>query len=269
MDRPTWASEDIDLDRPSPARMYDYFLGGSHNFAVDRALAEQFIAAVPQTRWMARANRAFLRRAVRYLVDTGVRQFLDLGSGIPTAGNVHEVAQAVAPDARVVYVDLDPIAVAHSGSILAGNANAVAIQADLRHPDAVLARPEVAAMFDLDQPVAVLLLSVLHFVLDADDPAGIIAGYRDALAPGSFLVMSHITVEGQADMATGVQLARRASIPSQVRTRVQVQRLFAGFDLVDPGLVWAPLWRPDSEDPSEHADAPESSSYFVAVGRTP
>jgi SAM-dependent methyltransferase len=267
MDRPDWAPDGADLERPSPARVYDYFLGGSHNVAADRVLAEQLIAAVPATRWMAQQNRAFLRRAVRYLVGAGVRQFLDLGSGIPTVGNVHQIAQAAAPDARVLYVDIDPVAVTHTRQILADNPHATAIQADLRRADVILDHPDLRDLLDLHQPVAVLLVSVLHFVTNADDPAAAIARFRDALPTGSYLVISHLTSDSRpADIAQGLQVSRAASIARTTRTREQVEALFAGFTLVEPGLVWAPLWRPDSaEDVDER---PERASFLVAVGRT-
>jgi SAM-dependent methyltransferase len=266
MDRPTWAPADVDIERPSPARIYDYFLGGSHNFAADRALAEQFIAAAPDTRLMARANRAFLHRAVRFLVDVGVRQFLDLGSGMPSRGSVHEIAHRAAPQARVVYVDIDPVAVAHSQAILAGNDRAGVIQADLRHPATVLNHP-VRAMLDLDQPAAVLLVSVLHFVADADEPAAIVARYAEALAPGSYLVISHLTTEANPQqMAAGARLSQRAAIPATPRSRTAVTSLFSGLTLVEPGLVWAPLWRPD---PGDDTDDPHRCNFLVGVGGKP
>lgn len=268
MTRPDWVPAEIDIDKPSPARIYDYFLGGSHNFAVDRALGEQFIAAAPDTVAMSRANRAFLRRAVRVLADAGVRQFLDLGSGIPTAGNVHEIVQQVAPDARVVYVDVDPVAVAHSKAILAGDPRTVAVRADLRQPATVLDRPDVAGLLDLDEPVAVLLVSVLHFVPDSDHPAEVVAGYADQLAAGSHLVISHLTHEANPEYhATGQRLSRPTGMPATTRTRDEVARLFTGFDLIAPGLVWAPLWRPDPGDAvTEH---PERSGILTGVGRKP
>ena len=183
----------IDVERPSQARIYDYLLGGSLNFAADREAARQLIAMVPDVPLVAQANRAFLRRGVDFLARAGVRQFLDIGSGIPTRGNVHEIARQVAPDARVVYVDIDPVAVTHSRQILAGDDRTTAIQEDARHPEHILDHPDVHRLLDLTRPVAVLLVSVLHFIADSDDPAGILARLRKAVAPGSYLVLSHVT----------------------------------------------------------------------------
>src|SRR5215468_4276674 len=170
--RPDWA-EGVDLSMPSVARAYDYALGGAHNFAVDREFLRAFEAVVPQTRAAARANRAFLHRAVRFMVGEGIRQFLDVGSGIPTVGNVHEVAQGLDPDAKVVYVDIEPVAVAHSRQILAGNGRATAIQEDLRHPKAILDHPDTRALLDFSQPMGLILAAILHAIPDEDDPHGI------------------------------------------------------------------------------------------------
>jgi SAM-dependent methyltransferase len=268
MERPDWAPEGVDTEQPSAARMYDYYLGGSHNFAVDRRLGEQALAVMPDGPRLARANRAFLRRAVRYLTGEGVRQFLDIGSGIPTVGNVHEVAQSAAPDARVAYVDIDPVAVAHSRAILAGNDRTVAVQDDLRRAEAILDQPGITALFDLSQPVAVLLVAVLHFVPDADDPAGILARLGAAVPPGSYLVVSHGTDESFPEETKRLlQVYQRTATPLTMRDRPAVTRLFAGFDLVEPGVVWAPQWRPDTPEDAEQA--PERSGSHVGVGRKP
>src|SRR5438132_13046061 len=173
-DRPAWAPQDIDINLPSAARMYDYYLGGGHNFAADREVAERALAIMPEGRQLAQINRAFLRRAVRFCVAAGLRQFLDLGSGIPTLGNVHEVAQAASPLSKVVYVDIDPVAVAHSRALLESNDLATAVLEDLRKPESVLTNPAVRGLLDLKRPVALLMLSVLHFVQDEDDPAMIL-----------------------------------------------------------------------------------------------
>jgi hypothetical protein len=260
--------DEIDLSRPSAARVYDYYLGGAHNFAVDREMAQQAIRMWPELPVIMQANRAFLRRAVRYCVAAGVRQFLDLGSGIPTVGNVHEVARVVEPDTRVVYVDRDPVAVTYSRSILGDDRRTTVVKADLREPDALLARPEVTSLLDFDQPIAVMMVAVLHFVPDSDDPASIIAGYREALAPGSFLVVSHATDEGQPEKAEGHrELYQRTSTPMSMRGRKQVTALFEGFDVVDPGVVYLPLWRPESpDDVDEH---PERFTGLAGVGRKP
>src|SRR5690348_3004214 len=181
MGLPDWAPEGVQVDRPSAARIYDYLLGGSHNFAADRAVAEQAIAAIPDLVTQARGNRAFMNRAVRFLLGQGVRQFLDLGSGIPTVGNVHELARRTAPDARVVYVDLDPVAVAHSRHVLSGIDEVVAVQADMRRPAEILADERVRAVLDFDQPIAILAVAVLHAISDDDDPFGAINVVRDAV----------------------------------------------------------------------------------------
>jgi SAM-dependent methyltransferase len=264
--RPRWAPQDIDVDLPSAARMYDYYLGGSHNFAADRRVAEAALAVMPEGRRLAQINRAFLRRAVRFCVELGIRQFVDVGSGIPTLGNVHEVAQGAAADARVVYVDLDAVAVAHSRQILAGNDRATVLHEDLRRPDRVLGHPELLALLDLDQPVALLALSVLHFVNDADDPVRILREFRDAFAPGSLLVISHATDENRPDdVAKVIELYKNTAHPLRTRDRDEVFALFAGWELLAPGLVWAPLWRPES--PGSVDEHPELSGIWAGVAR--
>jgi SAM-dependent methyltransferase len=268
MARPDWAPEGVDINRPSQARAYDYLLGGSHNFAVDREIANRAIAMMPDVALQAQANRAFLHRAVRYLVDAGITQFLDIGSGIPTLGNVHEVAQRAVPGARVVYVDTEAVAVAHSRQILAGNPDAVAIQEDLRRPDAILTHPEVRALFDFDQPIALLLLAIVHAIPDESDPAGILARLRDELPAGSHLVLSHVTYESLPEVWKRLaDLSRLTDNPVTPRSRGEIEGFFAGFELVAPGLVWAPLWRPESPDDVD--DDPERSSNYVGVGRKP
>jgi SAM-dependent methyltransferase len=262
MERPDWAPEDVDMERPSAARLYDYALGGSHNFAVDRALFRQLVETVPDLVAQAHASRAFLRRSVRFCAARGVSQFLDIGAGIPTRGNVHEVA----PDARVMYVDVDPVAVAHSRAILAGNNRVGVLQADFRRPEEILGHPEVRRLLDFDQPVAVLLVAMLHLIPDEDDPAGVIGRIRDVIAPGSYLVISQGTSESRPDTAPeGVQVLQRSSVSATLRTRDQVERMFAGFELVEPGIVWIPQWHPDApEDVGEH---PEQSIMLAGVGR--
>jgi SAM-dependent methyltransferase len=264
--RPGWASEDIDITVPSAARMYDYYLGGAHNFAADRELAERALEAVPEGRDLARANRAFLQRSVRFLTDTGIGQFLDIGSGIPTVGNVHEVAQQIAPDTRVMYVDVDPVAISHARALLAGNPYADAIRGDLRRPTEILADSRLRELLDLDQPVAVLLLAVLHFVADADRPEAIIRHLREALPPGSYLVISHGTDDGRSTEELE-QVYRRTVTPLAMRGRSRVEALFAGFELVEPGVVWASQWRPD--DPADIGEHPERTGSYVGVGRLP
>ncbi|MFL6076072.1 MAG: SAM-dependent methyltransferase [Mycobacteriales bacterium] len=240
--------DDVDGDKPNVARMYDYFLGGSHNFAADREAAERAAAALPRIRPLLRHNRAFLGRCVRVLLAEGVDQFLDLGSGIPTVGNVHQVAQALNPAARVAYVDIDAVAVAHSRHLLGANPHATAVQADLRDPTGVLADPAITGLLDFGRPVAVLLVSVLHFVPDADDPAGIVAAYRDRLAPGSHLAISHAWLEDlppeAGDVGTFSKVYAQTGTPLTYRTRDQITALFDGTTLLPPGVVPVPTWRP-------------------------
>jgi S-adenosyl methyltransferase len=268
--RPDWAPPDVDIERPSVARIYDYNLGGSHNFTIDRAAAEQINQAMPGLRAANRANRAFLRRAVRYLTAAGIRQFLDLGSGIPTVGNVHEVARQSAPDARVVYVDIDPVAVAHGRAILGTDPRCGVLLADLRDPRRVLDDPIVTGLLDLRQPVAVLIVAVLHFVSDAADPAGIVATFRDAIVPGSYIAISHATME--EDTAEEAEAVRRASarntIDLTLRGRAEVSRFFEGLRLVAPGMVYTPQWRPDTVD-DELSSQPSRSATLAAVGIKP
>jgi hypothetical protein len=263
--RPEWAPYGVDLDRPNAARVYDYYLGGAHNFAVDRRMAQEALAAWPELPLIMRANRAFLRRAVRFLVRSGVRQFLDLGSGIPTVGNVHEIAQAEDPSCRVVYVDVDPVAVAHGHALLDGDPRVSAVQADLRDPATVLRLARTEGGLDLTRPVAVLLVAVLHFVQDIDDPAGLVAGYREATVPGSALVICHATSDGQGERADEhLALYARTPTPMTMRSHAGVTALLKGYELVDPGLVFMALWRPD--DATEIPDDPAEFPGYAAVG---
>jgi SAM-dependent methyltransferase len=262
--QPEWVPPDVDVERPSVARVYDYLLGGSHNFAADRDVARAAMAAIPDITVQAQANRAFLHRAVRYLADLGVWQFLDLGSGIPTLGNVHEIAQKLHPDARVVYVDIDPVAVAHSRHILTDNTRATVVHADLRDSRRVLADEGLRRVLDLSQPVAVLAVAVLHSISDADEPAQIIARYRDAIVPGSYLVIAHGTDNRPEDVKQMAHLLQRSTTPVVPRTAPQIEAMFDGFDLVEPGLVWAPLWHPES--PHEVPPHPDMSGNLAGVG---
>jgi S-adenosyl methyltransferase len=266
MDRPKWAPRDVDLERPSAARVYDYFLGGAHNFAVDRDLAQQIARMTPNIGDTMRANRAFLRRAVRFLAEQGVAQFLDIGSGIPTVGNVHEVAQGVDPSAKVVYVDVDPVAVAHSTAILQGDPRTLVLEADARDTDRILTDPGLRELLDFSQPVAVLLLGVLHFIPDADDPAGIVARLRDAVVPGSYVALVNATHEDQpAEVIEAQKLSGRTGTEIVLRSRADLLDQFRGWTLVEPGLVFLPLWRPDS--PLDVDDHPERYGALGGVGR--
>lgn len=256
------------------ARLYDYYLGGIHNFPADRAVAKALLERSPMIRTIARYNRAFLARAVRHLTANGVHQFLDIGSGIPTEGNVHEIAQAAVPDARVVYVDVDPDAVSESLELLEGNEYATAVRADVREPQALLDHPQVRRMLDFDKPIAVMLVAVLHFVEDSDEVRDIVATFRSALAPGSHLVIAHATIDElvideQVWERTQREYRQQTTTPLVPRGRSDVARFFDGFEMVEPGLVWLNTWRPDPDMADEFRDRPEHSSMYVGVGRLP
>jgi SAM-dependent methyltransferase len=240
----------INTSIPHSARVYDYLLGGKDNFEADRIVAEAAIEAFPATAESARANRVFLSRVVRYLVaEAGVRQFLDLGSGLPAADNVHEVAQAVAPESRIVYVDNDPIVHAHARALLAsGPAGATAyLHADLRDPEPILI--EAAKTLDFSQPVAVLLLGILHFVPDTDDPAGVVRRLADELCTGSYLVISQLAPDIDPAIVTGIEQmkARGRDLGFILRDKAQVTAFFDGLDLIEPGVVPVARWRPRTE----------------------
>ncbi|GAA2802177.1 SAM-dependent methyltransferase [Saccharopolyspora taberi] len=264
--RPDWLPTGVDLETPSAARCYDYYLGGAHNFAVDRELARRVEAAVPNVRELAQNNRAFLRRAVRYLLDRGVRQFLDIGSGIPTAGNVHEIAQRVDPTARVLYVDNEAVAVAHSETILEGNEHAGVLRADLVDVPGVLDSPEARRLLDFDQPVAVLMIALLHFVPDSQRPAEVLRAYGDRLVPGSYLGLSHASREHHPESLDPIiELYKNSSNPVVSRTREEVADLMSPFELVEPGVVYVPSWHPDS--PEDVWADPSESIVYGALGR--
>jgi SAM-dependent methyltransferase len=244
---------DIHVDQPTPARMYDYFLGGKDNFPVDREAADQVGAMVGKmlARDVVWENRHFLQRAVRWLADAGIDQFIDIGAGLPTQGNVHEIAQQVIPDARVVYVDYDPIVLAHGRALLGDNHTTTVITADMRDPQSVLAHPDLRALIDFSRPVAVLFVAVFHFITDAENPARIVAAFRDVMAPGSYLALSHLTSDGPpADqVAHTEQVYKAATSPMIFRSRTAIESYFDGFDLVDPGLVRPWKWHPAGDGP--------------------
>jgi hypothetical protein len=266
----SWLPGNISLDKPSVARMYDYFLGGAHNFAIDRQAADQVVAACLEFPLAMRANRGFLRRAVRYLLAEGVEQFLDVGSGIPTVGNVHEVAQRVNTAARVVYVDMDPVAVAHSKSILQGNAQTAIVEADARYPEQFLRHPDAQRLLDFEQPVSLVLVAMLHFVTKDEEAYGLVQRMLDALPSGSYLVLSHGTTEGvPAEVCSRLEhISRGTSNPMVMRTRAAVERFFGGLLLVEPGVVYTPLWRPEGLD-DLLLEQPELSLALVGVARKP
>ncbi|WP_306322839.1 MULTISPECIES: SAM-dependent methyltransferase [unclassified Streptomyces] len=269
MQRPAWAPLGIDISVPSVSRIYDFYLGGSHNFEVDREAARKAMEFLPGLPKIMQANRAFMRRAVRYAADLGITQFLDIGSGIPTFGNVHEVAQRASPGARVVYVDHDPVAVAHSRAVLADVPGTGVVTADLRKPQDILRSPEVTELLDLERPVALLLVAVLHFIEEADDPYAAVAELSEALAPGSLLIVTHASNEGmtlETERADGMAEVYRNEVrnPLIMRNRDEIKRFFKGYGMVDPGIVAMPVWRPDSAPEDED---PHIFAGYVGVGR--
>lgn len=242
---------DVDVSTPSPARIYDYWLGGSHNFAADREVGRRAAAAMPTLPAAIRANRAFLRRIVHHLVtEEGVDQFLDLGSGVPTVGNVHEVAQAANPDVKVVYVDIEPVAVAHGRRMLADNDRATVIRADLRQPEDLLARTELTDVLDLSRPLAVLMIAVLHFLPDADRPRDVVRDYREQIVPGSFIALSHAADDEAlpTEQATMVEDYQKSTeVPFVHRGPDVLADWLHGMELVPPGIVLTNQWRPDTD----------------------
>ncbi|GAA2999691.1 SAM-dependent methyltransferase [Kitasatospora albolonga] len=258
---------DLRIDVPHSARMYDYWLGGKTNFPPDRALGEAFEQAIPSIKVMARENRRFLGRAVRYLAgEAGIRQFLDIGTGIPTEGNTHEVAQATAPDSRVVYVDNDPIVLAHARALMdsSGSGRTAYIHADLMEPEKILADPVLTSTLDLDQPVGLTLVAVLMLVADADDPWAKARVLMDALAPGSYVAITHPGLDfDPAAMASIVKAAARGEMTLVPRTRDQVARFFADWELVEPGVVPVMGWRPEGAEPAD----PGAAYYWSGIAR--
>lgn len=254
------------MDRPNAARVYDYLLGGNANFAKDREFADRLTAIAPDAATIARLNRAFLRRAVTYCLGNGIRQFLDIGSGIPTSGNVHEIAHRIDPSARVVYVDIEPVAVTHTERMLASNDNAGVVHGNLLEPEKLLSSAAVRQLLRLDEPIAVLMVAVLHFIDDNQGPHAAVARYVDAMAPGSYLVLSHIAAENTDEQTKARTLYQKDAVPIIARTRDQLATFFTGTETVDPGIVWTPQWHPEAFD---DAEAPERSKGYAGVGRKP
>ncbi len=264
-----WVPRGVDVTVPNAARVYDYWLDGAHNLAVDREMANKIEKIMPAVRDAARVQRSFLRRAVLFMVDSGIRQFLDIGSGIPTVGNVHEIAQRADPECRIVYVDKEPVAVAHSEQLLEGNDRTAVIQANLRDVEDILDHPETKRLLDLDQPIGLLMLSLLHFVPDSWDPVGILARYRDRIAPGSYLALSNVTADDDpAGLTEATRHYKNIPEPLYLRSRDEVLRLFAGFELVEPGLVGSALWRPSGPGDIS-VNAKMNTLLHGGVGRKP
>jgi hypothetical protein len=257
--------EQIDTSRPHPARMYDYYLGGWDNYEVDREAAQRVVDLVPDIIPAARANRDFLGRAVRFLAESGIRQFIDIGTGIPTSPNTHEVAHAVSPEIRVAYVDNDPIVATHAGAKLIGSGNTGFFLGDVRDPRSILDHPTIDKLIDFGQPVGLMLVAVLHFVKDSEDPAGIVAALRDALPAGSHLVLSHATADFHADSLGQVfKIYDKATATLNTRTHSEVLALFDGFEILDPGLVQVLAWRPDGDPSPEEM---RRVGFYGAVAR--
>jgi len=258
----------FDPNTPNVARLYDYYLGGKDHFPADREAAERILLVAPELRAAARANRAFLGRAVRHLAEAGIRQFLDIGTGLPTQGAVHEVANSVAPGSKVVYVDRDPVVMVHARALLAADGDTVAVEGDLRRPAEIFKDPAVTEAIDFSQPVAILLVAIMHFIDETDDPGQIMRTLREAMAPGSYLVLSHGTNEARPDaVRRGTEVYRNATAPLVLRDRARIRALFEGLELMDPGLVWLPEWRPGQSDTIDFMDRPESSLILCGVAR--
>ncbi|MGK5683919.1 SAM-dependent methyltransferase [Actinoplanes sp. URMC 104] len=262
---------DLRTDRPHPARVYDYLLGGKDNFAADRAAAQKGLEANPDSRIPPRQNRLFLRRAVRFLAEQGVDQFLDIGTGIPSAPNVHHVAQQVDPRSRIVYVDNDPIVLAHARALLTSHPDGRTdyVDADLRDVDALLAKVRATGTLDFDRPVGLLLIAVLHFVGDEHDPWAIVERLLAALPAGSYLALSHLTGDFRPEAwARIAEVYRRQGVTMQVRSRQQIERFFTGLDVVDPGLQVLPAWRPELGEPGDQPPPSDDQvSVYGAVAR--
>jgi O-methyltransferase involved in polyketide biosynthesis len=255
---------ELDIDQPNTYRIYDYLLGGSFNFAVDRAFAHELLRKVPWARDVARHNRAFLARAVRYAVRAGVRQFVDLGSGIPTVSRTDQVAVAADPRCRVAYVDTNQLAIAHAEVLLDGHRQVAIARTDMRDVDGVFAHPAVHRLLDLTEPVALLMGAVVHFFPDSEDPAGMIDRYRTRVAPGSLLVLSHATYDGvPPEAAEAAPMYRSAPEPMYDRSRAEITALFNGWDLVPPGVVFTAEWHP--AHPDEMLAEPNRTIFLSGV----
>jgi hypothetical protein len=262
----------VDPSVPSPARIYDYILGGTYNFPADRAAADRAMAQVPEVRHIIRANRAFHGRAARWIAQAGISQFLDIGSGLPTVGNTHEIVRAVVPGARVAYADVDPTVAVYAGELLSSPADTRVVLADARDPDGLLGHPQVRDLLDLTMPVGLLISGVLHFIADDADPWGLMARYAGAIAPGSYVALSHATHDNAPpeSVQAGRDEYARASAQMHFRTRAEIERFFDGLELVPPqpgaGKVLAYLadWRADDR---AQADSAGSLWGYCGVGR--
>jgi O-methyltransferase involved in polyketide biosynthesis len=278
---PAFVPEGVDLERPNAARIYDWFLGGDANWAIDREFGAKAVETFPMIKTIARVGRDFLGRGVRYMANQGITQFLDLGSGVPTVGNVHEVADSVHPGSRCVYVDNEPVAVAHSQILLErdGDLNRHAVlHGDLRNPEEIWNRAMETGILDPRQPIGLIINGVLYFVPDEEDPYGIVATYRDLLPSGSYFLSSHMTTDGVSQEGEDGsrdkirEQYKQSSTPFHVRTRAEFTRFFDGFELVEPGVVWVPEWHPEvaeSKATRKLAQDPSFSGGIGGLGRKP
>ena len=263
--------DQLNLDRPHPARVYDYFLGGKDNFAADRQAAEHLLQAFPGFRTAAQSNRMWMHRAARYAAEQGITQFLDIGTSIPTEPNLHEVVQEIIPSAHVVYADNDPIVLTHARALLTSSpeGHTEYIDADLRNVESILESAQLREALDLDQPVGLLLFAIMHCVGDDEDPYGIVQRLLDALPSGSYLALSHLTGDFAPEAWAGVtEVYRRGGVVLQVRPRAQIERFFDGLELVEPGVQVVTHWRPDPDDDSERVTDTQVSVYG-GVARKP
>jgi SAM-dependent methyltransferase len=259
---------DVDLSRPSIARVYDYVLGGKDHYEIDRQVSAALFAAVPETSQLARDNRNHLRRAVHHLVaEAGITQILDLGSGLPTVGNVHEIAHSVDPSVHVVYVDIDPIVLAHGRALLVDDDTTTVVTGDVRDVDAVFDDPAVRELIDVDRPLAVLAASILHHLSDDEDPYAVAARIRERIVPGSYLLVSNF-LDDDEQRAKDLERAflEGGLGTGRFRTWTEQQRFFEGLEMVEPGLEYANDWRPDDRTPT---DSPVHTLYAAGIGRKP
>jgi hypothetical protein len=256
-----WGPQPVDDRRANGARVYDYLLGGAHNFAVDREAARELLTINPEADKVAKSNRQFVTRTVRFCLAAGIDQFLDLGSGVPTVGNVHEIVQAESPSGRVLYVDSEPVAVESTREMLKDNDSAGILHADLRQPEVIFGAKETGRLLDFTRPVAVLMNASVHYVPDSDDLPAIFAAYRDHMPAGSYLVFSHLAQSAEA----GLRVFNESGTPVTLRDHDELAALLRDFELVEPGLVWVPEWRPDGHE--IYLDAPDRSRCYGAVGR--
>jgi len=262
-----WVVGGIDLDRPNPARIYDYLLGGHHNFAADRKVAEQLKEVYPIVIEATVAVRAFVRRAIELFAREGIDQFLDIGSGLPTEGNVHELARAIIPDARVVYVDIDPVVIAHSSQILKDDPRATIIEGDVRYPESILGHKSVVDLLDFGRAMGLTMTSLLHFVAEDEVAYGATETLIEAIAPGSHVAMTHAIVEPESEQVMAdVEDSYRSAAEGKARTPEEFAKFFDGLEILEPGLVVPPLWRPEGPD-DLLLDSVDMLNAMVGVGR--